>query len=352
MSEYRDYGTISGGTAPLVPINSVKRTQVFNATHEGNGERLPFMNRSFISFSYGGRYIEDFSLIATFVGNGINGNAYADFTDNVTESDIFDGQLYWSSHFKANTLTFNLSTDGMLESSLDEFKSWFSPGKIRELILMERPNRAIMARISKPPVYNLLPLEEHITKMIAGHSYSTSTTLYKGNITLEFIMDEPFWYSKTPLLCYEDSSGGIEPGYWINANGEPQAILNDKDAIKIILEDHTAIVDQIIFDSSGEVTNDDLIVVGLPNIGVNLSHGPTGSFLADLAETEGAEVETGHIAFQMLRGIQYDLPANTPAYFYYGGTAPVFPVIKFTVIPTLSAAGFINSPCKDRKSVV
>ena len=35
-------------------------TQVYDATHRGDGKRLPYMNRSFISFSFGGKYIEDF----------------------------------------------------------------------------------------------------------------------------------------------------------------------------------------------------------------------------------------------------------------------------------------------------
>ena len=44
-------------------------TQVYKATHYEVGDqsrRLPFRNRSFISFSYGGKVIEDFGLIALY----------------------------------------------------------------------------------------------------------------------------------------------------------------------------------------------------------------------------------------------------------------------------------------------
>jgi len=41
------------------------------ATHNGAGDRLPLMNRSFISFSYGGKPIEDFGLIAITDGDAI-----------------------------------------------------------------------------------------------------------------------------------------------------------------------------------------------------------------------------------------------------------------------------------------
>jgi hypothetical protein len=45
---------------------------------------------------------------------------------------------------------------------LDEFLHWFAAGKIRELILAEHPNRAIMARVSEPPRLSVLPFEKPI----------------------------------------------------------------------------------------------------------------------------------------------------------------------------------------------
>ena len=50
------YTTLVGNevASPTLP-----RSQVYKATHEEGGKRLPFMYRSFISFTYGGKHIED-----------------------------------------------------------------------------------------------------------------------------------------------------------------------------------------------------------------------------------------------------------------------------------------------------
>ena len=88
----------------------------YDATHDGAGNYLPYMNRSFISFSFGGKNIEDFNLLAIIENNSLQKKLYADFTDNVTESDVWDGQIYWSTHFNSNNLDFTLFTDGITEN--------------------------------------------------------------------------------------------------------------------------------------------------------------------------------------------------------------------------------------------
>ena len=109
MAEYYDYGALGNTSAPLVPIKNTSYSQVYAATHKGE-KYLPFMDRSFISFSYGGKNIEDFDLIATIENNSLQRKAYAEFNDIVTQSDVYDGQLYWSSHFEPNVLDFNETT--------------------------------------------------------------------------------------------------------------------------------------------------------------------------------------------------------------------------------------------------
>ena len=111
MSEYRDYGRLSNGTEVNTPIDTTHYTQVYTATHDGAGNRLPFMNRSFISFTYGGKNIEDFNLVETIENNEIQRNAYAEFSDNVSTSTTYDGQIYWSTHYDTNTLELSLATD-------------------------------------------------------------------------------------------------------------------------------------------------------------------------------------------------------------------------------------------------
>ena len=191
------------------PVPSL--TQVYKVTHDGEGNRLPFMNRSFISFTYGGKHIEDFNLIATNSGDRMERDAYASFDDLTTTYDVIHGQFYWGTYFRSNTLTFNLTTDEMTQNELDDFKRWFRAGSIRELILAEHPNRGILARVSEPPQLSVLPFEKKVLVPfvlsggqdeqgnplpdIPGGTYTTSTTVYRGDITLTLVMDDPFWYS-------------------------------------------------------------------------------------------------------------------------------------------------------------
>ena len=100
-----------------VPSPRVKRTQVYNLTREG-ADKLPLRDRAFISFSYGGRAIEDFNLIATFQSDRLQRAAYAQFEDITTTYEVVDGQFYWGTHFLNNTLDFTLSTDGMSDNEL------------------------------------------------------------------------------------------------------------------------------------------------------------------------------------------------------------------------------------------
>jgi hypothetical protein len=85
-----------------VASNTVKHGQVYQATHDGSGNSTPFMNRSFISFTYGGKKIEDFNLIATFSSGRLDKNGYSEFEDTVSNYDNLDGQYYWGTHYKAS----------------------------------------------------------------------------------------------------------------------------------------------------------------------------------------------------------------------------------------------------------
>ena len=51
--------------------------QVKEATKDGQGNPLPVLGRQFISFSYGGKKIEDFNLLAVFSGDRLRKNVYS-----------------------------------------------------------------------------------------------------------------------------------------------------------------------------------------------------------------------------------------------------------------------------------
>ena len=174
--------------------------QVQSATKNREGTPLSVLNRQFISFSYGGKNIEDFDLLAIFSGDRLDKEVYAPFNDTTTEQAELDGQMFWRTNFKANQLNFKLATDGMTSHQLEEFKRWFQPGIERELILTEYHNRAIMARVSASPQISLLPFEKKVTVQVGREQVETSVSLYKGDVSLSFVMDDPYWYSKESYL--------------------------------------------------------------------------------------------------------------------------------------------------------
>lgn len=121
---------------------------------------------------------------------------------------------------------------------LDEFLFWFRAGEAKELILAEHPGRAIMARVAQPPELSLLPFEYDTTATVSSYTYTTKTTLYKGEITVEFVMDEPHWYSIYNILGREDTIRNRYVDEWYDENTQGYiSIFASQDALKILLED-------------------------------------------------------------------------------------------------------------------
>ena len=218
-------------TGNEIASSELPTSQVYKATHDGAGNRLSYRHRSFISFSYGEKIIEDFGLIAYTDSDRLNRNVYADFDDITETHETLDGQIYWGSHFTSNKLDLTLTTDGITAKQLDDFKEWFVPNKNRELIVMEHPNRAIMARVATPPKFSMLPFSTISKIMIADRDYDTEVTLFKGDISLSFVMDEPYWYAKYNLINPIIQKGGAND--IINLKDDPHKI-------KKILEEYKA----------------------------------------------------------------------------------------------------------------
>jgi len=302
--------------------NDIKQTQVYLATHDGVGNSLPYMSRSFISFTYGGKAIEDFGLIVTYGGDRLEQDAYASFSDSIETYETFNGQIYWGSHFEAGKLELTLATDSMTEQQLNDFKEWFQPGKIRELILSERPNRAILARISAAPSLSILPFEEKTSIKIKGIDYQTSTSIYKGEIKLAFVMDEPYWKAKLNYMPSYVNKKTLEKLEESDINPYKIFTQEDKDMLKIMLEDgipHQSLLNETMF-LGGNILVQAGAIVGQSNV----NHARLG--LISL-ESEGLSVNSG-----------------SPKYLFYSGTAPCKPIIKFTMPLTFDSYGYISHP--------
>lgn len=275
------------GTEVLRP--EINKSQVFLATHNGEGLPLSNLEKSFISFSWGEKNIEDFGFIVVSGGDRYQRAMYAPFQENVTSSEVFDGQKYWGYHFNANSISFGLATDGVLESTLQEFRNWFKPGIARDLVLSEYFNRSISARVSDVPAYSLLPFEEKIIKKIGNKEYVTSTTLWKGEISLNFVMDEPFWKNNDSYF-----QGDLT-----------------KEQVKVIEEDgipHVDMFDQVsCFLANNQYCNFD---------------------------NNGSYISTAD---------NITINSNESLYLYNCGTGISKPTIKFTLIPTWEQENNIDS---------
>lgn len=264
--------------------------QVQTATKDGQGNPLSILNRQFISFSYGGKNIEDFDLLAVFSGDRLSKEIYAPFNDTTTEQTELDGQMFWRSNFKAGQLNFTLSTDGISAEQLEDFKNWFQPGIEKALILSEHSNRAILARVSAPPQMSLLPFEKDIEVNIGGETISTKTSLYKGDINLSFVMDDPYWYS---------IKGIFDESFYENLPDKK------KEMAKIIYEDGTPFVSMI----DGEC------------------------FFAD-----GKYSKLGEDGYKIENdGFNLKEEDSITSYLYYCGTAPVRPEISFEMVPIVDS---------------
>ena len=327
-TNYKDYGYFGNGTAPQVPDIIDKKTQVFLATHEGDDIRLPFMNRSFISFTYGGEYIEDFGLIVITDNNRISRKLYSDFSDNTTNYEALDGQFYWGSYFTKNSLELTLATDGIREDQLAKFKYHFSPGPPKELILAEAPNRAIMARISDPPEMHLLPFETRITRTFGGVEKTLSTTLYKGSITLKFVMDDPLWYSLRNVLpaFYYDFKN-----HWVHS-------LSDNDMLKIISEDNVPTQDMLNVSLDTFITGNERHVSAGP-LATPTSKSPKA--IAGGRNSQGQLIVGSRLAITAIN-LDPSVAGSSTAYLYYAGTSKAPTILHFELVPAFGSQNGLN----------
>lgn len=401
MSIIRDYGTLGGAGYTGASTDTGHYGQVYQATHQNN-ERLSYMKRSFISFTFSDPnyehpeqtklvHIEDFNLIVVFSNNRFERDGYTSFNDLTTTYDNLDGQYYWGSHYKAQTITFQLATDGIDEKMLEEFLHWFSPGVSRELILSEHPNRARMARVAEPPRLSLLPFESHTTMKISNYEYPVTTTMYKGEITLTLTMDEPHWYAKDNILgkkVEETIEGSNETrtryiDWWRDTTKNPAEdvyIFSSADALKILYEDGIplgSMIDNNMLLGNGAYANVEKNVEAeiwsIANDadiawedGEPAGHGAriNGIITAADIEENGYNEETNPNGIRSKAGTYYGIIAGaivnangqgivelnshsngSTGYFFYSGTAPSPAILQFNFKPmTDESTSYVTTP--------
>lgn len=170
--------------------------QVYTATHGESGNALSSLERSFISFKWGDKDIQEFNLISTTTNDMFSEmSMLPQFQDLTTTQENVDGQMHWGSYYTKRDFSLTLSTDGMTTEQVNNFKNYFRPGISRKFILSQSPYLYTYARLTQVPTFTFVPFKDYIETNFNNTKIKVNTTLYKGTINLTLTSDEPFWYS-------------------------------------------------------------------------------------------------------------------------------------------------------------
>lgn len=279
-----------------------------------NDAPTSLLDRQFISFSFkpleeeNAKNIEDFNFVVVSSDDkGIAKDLYATFEDTTKSYAGINGQQWYTTKFNANALELRVGTDGVEDSELTEFLHWFRPGRIGELILSEHSNRKIKARIASAPTVEMTPFEKEVEVQIAGAKYKTSITEYKGFVTLNFVMDYPFWTATKTYYEFNEL--------------DKLSDFDKKIVYKTVYEDRVPFLNQF---------TDNLKIKFAGDNSFYESRDTTDSSIVGIARVNVAIL--GKAYDYLIKGGQsIDLKAGESFKIYYAGTAPCYPKISFTV---------------------
>ena len=99
--------------------------QTYSLTHNKDGSLKEPYQKDFIDFSFNGKYISEFGVVAVFDGGRFNFDGSPESEDEISEINGADGQQFWGTRFKIKKRTFKLATDGMTERQINDFKKHF-----------------------------------------------------------------------------------------------------------------------------------------------------------------------------------------------------------------------------------
>lgn len=167
--------------------------------------------KEYIDFSFAGRHISDFGLVAVTSGDRYSFKGSPEFQDETSTVNGVWGQYYWGTNFKTITYEYSLATDGMTERQFEEFKSVFQPGKYGQFYEDTWFNKYCYARVSKVVNFTFIPFQEEVE--VAGVKFQGR--IYKGECKLTLIQDRPFKYS-----FYQVLDSKISDLHTLNDNGE------------------------------------------------------------------------------------------------------------------------------------
>lgn len=152
--------------------------------------------KEYIDFSFAGRHISEFGLVAVTNSDRYQFHGSPEFTDETTSVNGVNGQYYWGTKFKTKTYDYSLATDGMTERQFDDFKRHFRPGYYGQFYEDAWFDRYAYVRIKSVVEFSFIPFQEDVE--IAGNKIKSR--IYKGECKISFIQDEPYTYSFYQVL--------------------------------------------------------------------------------------------------------------------------------------------------------
>ncbi len=165
--------------------------QTYSLTHTSSGDLRSPWEKEFIDFSFDGKYISEFGMVAVFDGDRHSFAAQPDFDNETTTVNGAAGQLYWGSNIKSKKMTFKVATDGMTEAQVNAFKNHFQPGHYGKFIEDKLAHRYGYCRVSSVINFSVVPFRKNITFL----GFPLQVNEYKGDATIVFEFDDPYMYS-------------------------------------------------------------------------------------------------------------------------------------------------------------
>lgn len=165
--------------------------QTDSLTHTPGGALRAPWEKEFIDFSFDGKYISEFGMVAVFDGDRHSFAAQPEFDNETTSVNGAAGQLYWGSNIKSKKMTFKVATDGMTEAQVNAFKNHFQPGRYGKFIEDKLAHRYGYCRITQVINFSVLPFRKNINFL----GFPLQVNEYKGDATIVFEFDNPYMYS-------------------------------------------------------------------------------------------------------------------------------------------------------------
>jgi hypothetical protein len=180
--------------------------------------------QDFIDFTFDGLSITEFGMAAIMEGSRYSANLAPSFSNVIDNVNGKDGVDYYGTEVESLSISFTVMGDNITARQLNNFKQHFVPGKIGKLTTNEESYKYCYATLDKVPIFNFIPFDTITT--INGVDYPD--ILYKGDISLDFIVYDPKFYSDYVMI--DNTVDGFKAANWLLGSGIPlKTWLVDKD---------------------------------------------------------------------------------------------------------------------------